>query len=423
MLKLLIIADDFTGALDTGVHYAGRKAVTKVVVKKEPDFDKAREEGVEVLVWNAESRHLEAEQAYRIVYDIVRKARRFGIPYIYKKTDSGLRGNIASELTAVLEASGECFLPFIPAFPDMNRVTIGGIQYADGLKLEDSVYGRDPFEPSTVSYIPDLFSGSPVKVEVYPGPDLLAARGRERAIGVFDARTREDLERTADSLMRAGALSIAGGCAGFASALADTLGIGEESGGRSEYCLPSRLFVACGSLNMISREQLDFAQRHGFCRMTIHPEKHLKQGYLESEAGRKWMERLKYYYAKEKCCILDTTPEDGRGGEMGRQNIRLARSRVGNQLGKIMKNLLDCNVENTVLIVGGDTLLEFFECMGCDEMIPVAELKPGLVLSEMYLKGRKRFIISKSGGFGSKELLVELSEEICGTSVLSGCAR
>lgn len=37
MVKLLIIADDFTGALDTGVQFAARGAVTRVIT--DPAFD------------------------------------------------------------------------------------------------------------------------------------------------------------------------------------------------------------------------------------------------------------------------------------------------------------------------------------------------------------------------------------------------
>lgn len=412
MLKLLIIADDFTGALDTGVHYAERGAVTKIVVKKEPDFHKVIEQGVEVLVLNVESRHLDAGKAYEIVYDIVSKAQKAGISLIYKKTDSGLRGNIDSELTAMLEASGETFLPFIPAFPEMNRVTVGGVQYVDGLKLEDSIYGRDPFEPSRVSYIPDLFQSSRVRARVFSEEQWPDGQTRLQTpvVGIFDAQTQEDLEQIANRLMKENRLTIAAGCSGFASALVDVLGLGRKE--KRSYELPARLFVACGSVNAISREQLDFAQEHGFCRMTIHPEKHLKEGYLESEAGRKWLDRLRYYYKKEKCCILDTATENIKGSSE-KQNIQLTRAQVGNLVGKVMKSLLECDVDNTILIVGGDTLLEFFECMDCDEIIPVSELKPGLVLSRMCLKSKQRWVISKSGGFGNRELLVELSEKIC----------
>ena len=38
MVRLLIIADDFTGALDTGVQFATRGATTRVVTNADYDF-------------------------------------------------------------------------------------------------------------------------------------------------------------------------------------------------------------------------------------------------------------------------------------------------------------------------------------------------------------------------------------------------
>lgn len=412
MLKLLIIADDFTGALDTSVQCAKRNAVTKVVVKKEPDFGKARDEGVEVLVWNMESRHLDAEKSYSLVYSIVKKAREFGIPHIYKKTDSGLRGNVASELTAMLKASGESFLPFLPAFPKMNRVTVGGVQYVDGQKLEESIYGKDPFEPARVSYIPDLFQDYDVKATVCSTEELPGICHQERTVGVFDARTQEDLEQEARALLENGALTICAGCAGFASALAEVLELGQAERRMEDIRLPARMFVACGSLNRISREQLDYAQSHGFTRITLDPQKHRQPDYLASEAGKKWMERLKQCYREAPCCILDiaSTNSDNRKGDG--QSVLLERSGVEQQLRKVLKSFLDSGVDNTALVIGGDTLLAYFECIGCEELTPVLELRPGLVLSEMNLNGRKRWVISKSGGFGDRKLLTELWNEI-----------
>lgn len=411
MLKLLIIADDFTGALDTGVRYAECGAITKVIVKKELDFYKADCEGVEVLVLNVESRHLEASIAYEIIRSVVAKAKEYGVPHIYKKTDSGLRGNVESELVAMLYASGENFLPFVPAFPEMNRITRNGIHYIDGLRLQDSVYGSDPFEPVHISYIPDLFKSYDIDVEVIKA-DCSYSKIEKEKIGVFDGETEDDLRKIANYLHENNRLAISAGCAGFATVLLDVLGLRKTE--KRSYQLPKRLFVACGSVNVISKEQLDFAQEHGFYRMTINPGKHLREGYLESSAGKKWINRLKYYYTRERSCILDTTTENIKKMTEGeKQGLKLARVEVGNLMGKIMKNLLDCNVDNTVLIVGGDTLLEFFECMHCDEIIPISEIKPGLVLSELYIENKKRWVISKSGGFGNKELLVELWDEIC----------
>ena len=144
MVKLLIIADDFTGALDTGVQFAARGAATRVVTDLAYDFTLA---DAEVLVMVAETRHLPPEEAYDVVYRTARNAREAGIPYIYKKTDSALRGNIGSELTAVMDAAGSDTIAFLPAFPKMGRVTRNGVHYVDGVPVAESVRKR-PFRAS-----------------------------------------------------------------------------------------------------------------------------------------------------------------------------------------------------------------------------------------------------------------------------------
>ena len=102
MTFLLIIADDFTGALDTGVQFAACGISTKVVVDPETDLSGDR---AQVLVVDTETRHLPAGEARSVVLRLAVRARKTGIPYIYKKTDSALRGNIGAELAAVLEAA------------------------------------------------------------------------------------------------------------------------------------------------------------------------------------------------------------------------------------------------------------------------------------------------------------------------------
>lgn len=413
MVKLLIIADDFTGALDTGVRYAESGASIKVVVRRSLDIERMNTQGLDVLVINIESRHLDSSMAYEIVHNIVRKAKEVGIPHIYKKTDSGLRGNVASELIALLDASGEKFLPFIPAFPEMNRITVRGIQYVDGIPLEESVYRQDPFEPVLVSYIPNMFQGYEAKVKVFMQDKQYDTVDEESMIGVFDAETKEDLKKIVSHLRDKNQLSILAGCAGFATVLRDVIKFGKNEMETIRYLLPKRLFVVCGSLNEISKEQLEFAQQHGFYRMTMNPTEQLQQGYLESDEGVKWVNRLKFYYMKEKCCILDTATINAQDkADLVKYDIQSARIQVGQFLGKVIKNLLECKLDNTIVIIGGDTLLQFFETMGCDEVIPVCEIRPGLVLSLMSLNNRKRWVISKSGGFGNKELLVELLELI-----------
>ena len=124
MIKLLIISDDFTGALDTGVKFSAAGARTRVSTDTQIDF--RQEIAEEVLVLCAPTRHLPPREAYDMIRSIAQRAVAAHIGCVYKKTDSALRGNIGAELSAVLDGSGEKCLSFIPALPGMNRITVEG---------------------------------------------------------------------------------------------------------------------------------------------------------------------------------------------------------------------------------------------------------------------------------------------------------
>ena len=103
MLRLLMIADDFTGALDTGVQLAAHGIPTQVVVGQ-ADLSACSST---VLVVDTETRHLPAAKAAKAVEELTRSAVENGVGCIYKKTDSALRGNIGAELAALLSALAE----------------------------------------------------------------------------------------------------------------------------------------------------------------------------------------------------------------------------------------------------------------------------------------------------------------------------
>lgn len=164
MISLLMIADDFTGALDTGVQFAASGVETRVVVGMDGVLSLPAPE-VRVLVVDAETRHMAPEAACAVVESLTRQAVDLGVQYIYKKTDSALRGNIGAELTALLRASGEKRLPFLPAYPQVGRTTVGGVHLVNGVPVAESVFGQDPFEPVRHSSVAELIaeqSGVPV---------------------------------------------------------------------------------------------------------------------------------------------------------------------------------------------------------------------------------------------------------------------
>ena len=93
MLRLLMIADDFTGALDTGVQLAAHGIPTQVVVGQADLYACSST----VLVVDTETRHLPAAKAAEAVARLTRSAVENGVGCIYKKTDSALRGNIGGK--------------------------------------------------------------------------------------------------------------------------------------------------------------------------------------------------------------------------------------------------------------------------------------------------------------------------------------
>ncbi len=119
MRKLLVLADDFTGGLDTGAQFAAAGIPT--VVTTNPAYCAADHEEDTVLVVDVETRHLLPEKARQIVEQTIRAAIAHGFTDIYKKTDSALRGNLGAELQGVLDGTGQTRLHLIPAFPERWR--------------------------------------------------------------------------------------------------------------------------------------------------------------------------------------------------------------------------------------------------------------------------------------------------------------
>lgn len=416
MVKLLIIADDFTGALDTGVQFAKRGIDTQVYTGTKIDKDTVSQTA-QVLVVDSETRPLSEEKAYEIVKNIAGDAISLGISTIYKKTDSALRGNIGSELAAVLDASGENRLYFIPAFPDVNRVTRDGMHYIDGQLLEDSAFGKDPFEPVRCSYLPKLIQEqTDYKVhQIKIGEEFPGDKEDGKTICLFDAETNLHMEQRIREMKVKGQLTLLAGCAGLAACLPDVLELnGRETG---EISKTKGLYVACGSLNPITKKQVEYAVSKGCARIHLTEEQKLVPKYYDTKRGKLFLEELKAICEENKKIIVDTFDMDRTCGSREyarRHNIDIEEIRylISQCHGKIVKNLAESGMEYTILMTGGDTLMGFMKEIGCSQIHPVCEIGQGAVLSWLSWKDRKLQVISKSGGYGNKEMIIDIAQKV-----------
>ena len=418
MIDLLIVADDFTGALDTGVQYASGGARTAVVTGADADLAGAAGEA-RVLVVDARTRHLSPSRAYETVYDLVSRAAALGIPHIYKKTDSALRGNVGAELTAAMRAAGSNALPFLPSYPAMGRVTRGGAHYVDGVPVARSVFGRDPSEPVAESDVVRLIHlQCDTPAASFPADATAEALAAARGILAIDAQSDADLMRAGRTLSRAGLLRVAAGCAGFAAAEQALLGLSDGAPRRLPR-LERGLLVVCGSVNPITRRQLDAAEAAGFLRLRLTCRQKLTPGWFEGEEGRRLREDWRRRIAENPWCIIDAN-DAGDGGETTAwaaergMTVDEIRVRVCGALGDILAGLFVGGEIGTPLITGGDTLLQCMARLGISRLEPLAELRPGVVLSGFMHNGVRRLVLSKSGGFGGESLLTDLKAQIEG---------
>ena len=155
-LKAAIIADDLTGALDTGTPFvaAGLSVAVAVDVGAAQD---AIATGCDVVVVNTASRALRGHEAAERVLSAAGKFRDVKPGVVMKKIDSRLKGNVAAESLALAEALGLETILVAPAIPDQERVTYRGC-----------VVGRGVAKPLRIA---DLFKGSRDNVVVADAED------------------------------------------------------------------------------------------------------------------------------------------------------------------------------------------------------------------------------------------------------------
>lgn len=413
MVKLLILADDFTGALDTGVQFSGKGIRTQVVVSShwvEPASD------CDVMVIDVETRHVPKEKAYEIVYDVCQQAVKYGIRCFYKKTDSALRGNVGSELQAAADAVFGKDVVFVPAFPAMRRITVDGIHYIDGIPVKESVFGQDPFEPVMYDRVAELLKATGyhdeiINIDKAARKQQITTAIEKAELYLFDAETDADLDEIA-ALVKAGKkMPVLAGCAGFASKLPELLELPVKES--SSVKLKENLVFLCGSVNPITKSQILYGEKMGIPRIHLKPEEKLEMDYWNRPEG---LEKVQWL-AKEgmKHIIIDSNDEEGRNDTMTYAaekgyTIEDVRVRISQTLGYLLKKLIDAGMEGTYLITGGDTLIGFMKAIGVSELEPVNEIRPGCVLTSLNYQNKKHYVITKSGGFGQERLIEQLTK-------------
>jgi D-threonate/D-erythronate kinase len=372
-MQLLAIADDMTGALEVGGQLAMCGVRSLVTTEEEFDLDS------EAVVVGAETRHLSAAQARQTAARLAGAARRAGIAYVYQKTDSTLRGNIASEFRALLDAFPDRPLVYVPAYPKMGRVVEDGELLVNGRPLAETAIADDPLNPVREGSIPAMLAGICTVALAETSERLKrlledAARG---SVLVCDGRTDEDLRATAAVIASFGRPCLVAGTGGFVGYWISSLPV------ERAYTPPGLRFSQClvvsGSLHPASMEQVRVAAAKGLPTAYVSG---TEDGNVAS-IGSPW----------SALATLGTCPNG-----------------FGTRIGALVRRALELEGIDCLVIFGGDTALAVLRALGITVLESVGELMPGVPLSLARYRGHPLTLVTKAGSFGGDGMLVSIRE-------------
>jgi D-threonate/D-erythronate kinase len=218
-----IIADDLTGAADSGVAFVKTTGPVRLLLGPGSINGQARRPVVAV---DTATREMTAPDARARTRELAEGLGRDDV--VFKKIDSTLRGHVAAEVAALRERLPDRLVVVAPAFPAAGRVTVGAVQHVDGKPLHLS--GAWSFERrSPPRSVPDLFAPSAtssvsladVRSSTSRLTSLLNIVGAQGRLAVCDAATEEDLRAIVNAANAAERPILWVGSAGLAAALAE----------------------------------------------------------------------------------------------------------------------------------------------------------------------------------------------------------
>lgn len=395
MNRYLIVADDFTGANDTGVQLKRRGIPTSVVFSSEHILSK------DSYVLDTESRAMEPGAAGEAVKSGLLGVVLSDFERVMKKVDSTLRGSIAAEIKALDDCYQSELVVFAPALPDLGRTTVDGVHCLKGVPITQTELSRDPKTPVREDNIARLLQAA-YEEPVTHIPLASVSNGTidfsQGRIFACDAATNGDLERIVGSALDTGKRVLWVGTA----ALADHL-LG------AEVRTPPAMAVVA-SVSSVSREQVHYAAGEG-AELVLVPIPQMLDGDCSQDlciqaalahirAGRDVLLCSSASYDREE---LERSLQAGQRRGMDPGQVSAYTQRV---MGELTRSILEGGELSGLFITGGDTALGVFqvaESLGSSIVTEISIGIPMMRLTGGPFAGLK--VVTKAGAFGGKEAI------------------
>ncbi len=394
-MHVAIIADDLTGAADTGVQLARAGYRTAVAFGDAPI---PPAEDLDAVALDTDSRAMPAGFAAKRVLEAARAVRDARI--VYKKLDSTLRGPIAAELAAALESTGRDRAVVAPAFPSAGRTTVEGVQLVRGVPVHETEAKDDPRTPVREGHIPTLLGASFPSVGSLSFEELVDPAAVRRGLDgstcvVADATREEDLEALVRAVADPSEVLWAGS-AGLALALANVYP-GPHAGTTPSSPAPVRgVLVVVGSLSGVARGQLrSLSEGYGCRAAPVSGE----PGALEEVLGL-----AREGLVEGACVAVHSAEERDPSGAAGS---------IVEALAEVVAGLSEGGLIDALVLTGGETAIGVGRRLGAVGIRLEGEVEPGIPVGTLIGPSPYR-VVTKAGGFGGPDTLVRVVEKLRG---------
>ena len=379
-----LVADDFTGAMDSGAQFAYAAPDVFLRFAGQPHY------AVEIV--NAASR----EQHEIHAIDRHRLACRLLMGRdLFKKIDSTLRGHVGAEVETMLTVMSHRYRKAVicPAAPLQGRTVIAGQLSVHGVPLAESAFQHDPMYPARSSLLSELIRRptTHLALSAVRGP---AATLRDHimnaptAMVTTDAETSDDLNAVAEAILASHSLP----CGAFGLAHAYMRLRLPSMRQHTTFASGKRILVVVGSANPMARAQAAaLAQHPASLDCPVDGNSHAATIRTMIEAAS---EHPRIIILRAAQAQTLHTPE-----WLG----------FGRTVSTLAADLLESLAIDTVVMVGGETVTHLSQIVQMTGIHILGEAAPGVPFGR--IEGGRCAglqLLTKAGGFGQPDTLVKM---------------
>jgi uncharacterized protein YgbK (DUF1537 family) len=376
--EALLVADDLTGACDSGIAFAQYGFDTRVL------FGTSVFQDGETIAVSTNSRRLTVREAAKRVEVACGMVPIAANGLLFKKIDSTLRGHVVAECDAMM-LSTSCRLGVMaPALPSQSRTVAGGRLQVRDLAGNWELDVRELLAEQGASDVA-LLEASHLTSSAYAMAEMTRLASTGVRYILCDATEDEELACIAEALMHCEERVLWIGSAGLASAAAKLLATRRPNRARAN--------IVAGKLDETLSHKVVFCvgSDHAVTQLQL---KHLKdavglQALAVSSAGAMDVQVALGVADAVIFAINTKNPEPQR-------------------LRELLYAAQNCGMESMVLS-GGDTAEMICQAVEAQEILLTSEILGGVAMGRLRggLLDRIK-VATKSGGFGDQRCLEEV---------------